>query len=164
MNISLNKASINKRVIATIIDYIITTFFLIAFVLIFGEPNDEGGKTVTGLPMMIPIAFWFAWLILPEAILGATAGHEIMGLKVVSIDGSKISFGQAFKRRLCDTIEISWCFGLIAFILTKNTTHSQRLGDIWGQTLVIDKKRQAVDVIFEFEAADVDNIEFSHED
>lgn len=156
MNISLSKAKVNKRVIATVIDYFITTFFFFSFVMIFGEPNNEGGKTVSGLPALIPIAFWFAWLILPEAVLGATAGHEIMGLKVVSIDGSRISFGQAIKRRVCDAVEISWCFGFIAFILAKNTTHSQRLGDIWEQTLVVDNKK-SIDVVFEFEAANVNN-------
>jgi uncharacterized RDD family membrane protein YckC len=154
MNITLDKAKVSKRVLATIIDYFITTFFFFTFVMIFGEPNDEGGKTVTGLPAFIPIAFWFGWMILPEAIFGATAGHEIMGLKVVSIDGSKVSFGQSCKRRLCDAIDISWCFGLIAYILVKNTTNSQRLGDIWGHTLVVDKSA-IVDFKFEFETADV---------
>ncbi|RYE50096.1 MAG: hypothetical protein EOP48_20385 [Sphingobacteriales bacterium] len=76
--------------------------------------------------------------------------------KVVSIDGSKISFGQAVKRRLCDAVEISWCFGFIAYILAKNTTHRQRLGDIWGQTVVVDKK-EAIDVVFEIESSNVNS-------
>ena len=86
-----------------------------------------------------------------EAYCGQTLGHALLGIKVVSLDGSAISFGQALKRRLCDAIEISWCFGLIAFILVKSTGNQQRLGDIVAKTYVTLKDEE-VRSEFEFES------------
>jgi uncharacterized RDD family membrane protein YckC len=140
-----------KRVVATLIDYVVIGAFFMWFVMTFGEPNDEGGKTVSGTPALIPLAFWFVWLVLIEAFCGATLGHEIVGLKVVSVDGRKISFGQALKRRLCDPIEIGWCLGFIAFIVIKSTEYKQRLGDLWAKTLIVDKKQSLNGHEFEFE-------------
>ena len=57
----------------------------------FGEPNDNGGKTVSGLPALIPMVFWFAWLIIPESLWGTTLGHSLNGLKIVSFSGEKLN-------------------------------------------------------------------------
>src|SRR5688572_24317726 len=133
------ESNTGQRVGASLIDYIIVVGFSFWFIMTFGEPNEEGGKTVQGFPALIPMIFWFCWFVLSERIFSKTLGHAVCGLKVISMDGSKPSFGQVLKRRLCDVVEISWCLGLIAFILVKNTQYRQRLGDIWAKTLVVDK-------------------------
>src|SRR5690242_14885078 len=134
------------------IDYIIICVFSFGYVMLFGKPNAEGGKTITGLPALVPMLFWFCWLVLAEVFFGTTLGHYINGLKIVSMEGGKPSFSQSLRRRLCDVIEISWCFGLIAFLIIKNTQFHQRLGDIWARTLVVDKNFQLDSPNFEFEA------------
>ena len=149
--------TILRRALATLIDYTIIWAFFIWFVLTFGEPNEEGGKTVSGGLALIPVLFWFSWLVLVETFFGVTLGHEIMKLKVVSDDGNKLNFGQALKRRLCDVLEISWCFGLIAFLLVKNTQYNQRLGDILAKTHVLDKAENISIPDFEFENSDSNN-------
>src|SRR5215211_3702048 len=111
MNHIPTEANAGQRAGATAIDYILIFTFTFWYVLTFGEPNDSGGKTVQGLPALIPMIFWFLWLIVAESVFGTTLGHKLSGLKVVSMDGSKPTFGQVFKRRLCDAVEISWCFG-----------------------------------------------------
>src|SRR4051812_46252203 len=121
MNIISTEAHAGKRVGATIIDYGIIFAFCIWYILTFGKPNHTGGKTVSGLPALVPVLFWFAWLVIPESIWGSTLGHKINGLQVVTLEGEKPGFGQVLIRRLCDALEISWCFGLIAFLLVKNT-------------------------------------------
>ena len=136
------------------IDYMIITVFFIWYVTTFGERNDEGWQ-ITGLPALVPILFWFLWLVVIEAICGTTLGHELVGLKIVSIDGSKIDFLQALKRRICDAVEISWCFGLIAYILVKNTKYNQRLGDIWAKCLVVDKNEKFLVTDFDFEKPNI---------
>jgi uncharacterized RDD family membrane protein YckC len=119
-----------KRVIACLIDYTFLFLFSWFYVMAVGEPNGEGGASVSGLPALVPFGIWFAWLVLAEAKWGQTVGHALVGLKIVSMDGSAPEFVQVLKRRLCDVIEISWCFGLIAFLIAKNTPSRQRLGDI----------------------------------
>ena len=73
----------------------------------------------------------------------------------MTLEGEKPTFLQAIQRRICDAVEISWCFGLIAFILVKNTQYHQRLGDIWAKTFVIDKDATLERNDFEFEKYDV---------
>ncbi len=140
-----------KRFASGAIDYLVIFAFSILYILLFGEPNEEGGKTVSGWPAFVPVAFWLCWLVLPEVLWGTTAGHVANGLKIISATGERPSFPQALKRRLCDAIEITWCFGLIAFILIKNTKFHQRIGDIWAHTLVVDKDFQMQPDNFEFE-------------
>ena len=137
-----------KRVLATIIDYIIVFAFFFWYVMMFGSPNEEGGNTVSGWPTLVPILFWALWLIGTESYCGQTLGHALMGLKVIGNNGSAITFGQSLKRRLCDAIEISWCFGLIAFIIVKGNERHQRLGDIIAKTIVVAKDQ---DVLPEFD-------------
>jgi uncharacterized RDD family membrane protein YckC len=133
------------------IDYIIICAFSFGYIMLVGKSNSEGGKTVTGIPALVPILFWFCWLVLAEVFFGTTLGHYINGLKIISMEGGKPSFSQSLRRRLCDVIEISWCFGLIAFLIIKNTQLHQRLGDIWAKTLVVDKNFEIGSSDFEFE-------------
>ncbi len=135
----LTQPNIGKRIGATIIDYGIIFIFFIAYVSVFGEPNDEGGHTVTGFPALVPIGFWFVYLIVLEYKWGSTLGHLIFQLTVTDLVYGRPSFSQIFKRRLCDIFDITMSFGIVAFILVKNTRYNQRLGDIWAKTLVIDK-------------------------
>lgn len=133
------ESSTGKRVLATIIDYVVVFAFFFWYVMTFGSPNEEGGNTVTGWLALVPVLFWALWIIGTESYCGQTLGHALVGLKVVSNDGSDITFRQSLKRRLCDAIEISWCFGLIAFFIVKGNERHQRLGDIIAKTLVVPK-------------------------
>jgi uncharacterized RDD family membrane protein YckC len=128
-----------KRVLACLIDYTFLFLFSWFYITAVGEPNKEGGASVSGLPALVPVLVWFAWLVLTEAKWGQTLGHALIGLKIVSMGGSTPEFVQVLKRRLCDAIEISWCFSLVAFLITKNTPHRQRLGDIVGKIIVVPK-------------------------
>jgi len=150
MNVKI-EPNTGKRILATVIDYTVIFAFTWWFIMTFGEPNEEGGKTVSGAPALMPVMVWFGWLVITEALWGATLGHVLAGLKVVSFDGERPTFGQALLRRLSDALEIAWCFGLIAFILVKNTQSHQRLGDIWAKTYVIDSKTNLKESEFEFE-------------
>jgi uncharacterized RDD family membrane protein YckC len=152
------KPNTGKRIGATIIDYGIIWSLFIFYITKFGTPNDEGGYSVHGLPALVPIIFWFCYLVLTEAISGSTLGHKIFGLQVVSIDNSKLKFSQVIKRRVTDAIEIHGFGGLLAFILVKNTKFNQRLGDIWAKTIVIDKNDpEQISNRFEFENQNIYN-------
>jgi hypothetical protein len=61
----------------------------------------------------------------------------MLGLQVVTKNGNRISFGQAFKRHVVDMIDFFF-FGIPAFITIKNTSDHQRLGDLLAKTIVID--------------------------
>ena len=143
------KSITGKRIIATLIDYTFLFAATIFYIMAFGEPNDEGGKSISGFPALVPIIAWFLWFVVVEAKWGQTLGLALVGLKVVSDKGGELSFGQVFKRRLCDTIEISWCFGLIAFLIVKNNKTEQRLGDMVAKVKVVPSNYSSEQLEFE---------------
>ena len=130
--------NIGNRFAAGLVDYIIiygVTFFL---VFTLGEPNEEGGYSLNGLPALIPMIFWLIMTVGLEIGLGATLGNSLVGLKPIPKNGTnrKLTFGESFKRHLLDPIDMFF-FGLIGIITIKNTAKNQRLGDIWGNTIVV---------------------------
>jgi uncharacterized RDD family membrane protein YckC len=145
------KPQTGRRVLATIIDYAVVFAFTFWYTMTFGTLNDKGGYTVSGFSVWGLVLFWGLWIVGTEGFCGQTLGHALVGLKVVSLDGSPISLGQSLKRRLCDAVEVSWCFGLLALILVKGTGNQQRLGDIIAKTYVVGKDQETLPE-FEFES------------
>jgi uncharacterized RDD family membrane protein YckC len=96
-------------------------------------------------------AFWFVYFIITEKYMGGTMGHQLFKLKVISMDGNELGFWQVFLRRICDALEISWCFGLVAFFLVKTSAYNQRLGDMVAKTRVVGKEEPGPEMAFDFE-------------
>ncbi|AXT21065.1 RDD family protein [Flavobacteriaceae bacterium AU392] len=139
--------NIGKRILAGIVDYLIICIFYFIFLLAFGEPDSEGELYLNGLPVLGPILFWGIMTIGLEQWFGATLGNSLVDLKPISIcrsnDNStfsgtdeKLTFEQSLKRHLLDPIDLLF-FGLIGIITIKKTDKNQRLGDIWGNTIVV---------------------------
>jgi uncharacterized RDD family membrane protein YckC len=82
--------------------------------------------------------FWLIMTVGLEIGFGATIGNSLVGLKAIPKNGinRKLTFGESFKRHLLDPIDMFF-FGLIGIITIKNTDKNQRLGDIWGNTIVV---------------------------
>src|ERR1700733_3248653 len=151
MTTSITNKYIDKRIVATLIDYVIIFGMTIFYIFQVGTPNSEGDYAVSGLPALIPGIFWFIYIVLAEQYLGGTFGHLLLKLKGVSINGRKITLTQTLKRRTSDILEISWCFGFVAYLLAKNTQSNQRLGDILAKTVVIGSDAFYPEVAGEFE-------------
>jgi len=135
--------NIGNRILAGIIDYSVILALNFIYVYSVGEPNNEGGYTVSGWPALIPILFWLIWIVGIEQIFNATIGNLIVGLKPISTRGfnRELSFGQSLKRHLFDIIDMLF-FGLIGIVIIQKTDKNQRVGDIWGETIVIKKSEE----------------------
>lgn len=142
---------VSKRVRATILDYLVATFIFIFYILVVGQPDGQVTYSVSGFPALLLFFILFAYFILTERYMGGTLGHHLLKLKVVSLNGESLGFRQVFVRRICDLLEISWCFGLIAYLLATTTDQNQRLGDLLAGTIVIGKEETYPDVVFDFE-------------
>ncbi|MGC3943797.1 MAG: RDD family protein [Chryseolinea sp.] len=126
-----------RRSLATIIDYTIYYIFFFWLVMTYGEPNDEGGYTLSNDPKgWWIIIVWLIYFPIIESIRGQTFGKVLLGLKVVSKTGEPVSFWQSFQRHLLDIIDFFF-FGIVAIIAIKNTPDHQRIGDLWAGTIVI---------------------------
>lgn len=133
------KPNLTKRFLAGLIDYTIIYAFFYAFISAFGEPNEEGGYSVTGFLALVPILFWFLFLVVLETFFGATLGNSIVGLQPKSLtkNNGELSLGQSIKRHVLDPIDM-FPFGLLGIMAIKNTDRNQRLGDIWAKTIVVE--------------------------
>lgn len=129
--------NIKNRTAATFIDYSIYLTFWVLYVYNIGEPNDEGGYTVSGLKALPLSVVWLIYFPFVESINGQTLGHLIMGIQVVDVSGIPITILQSFKRRILDPFDLLPFFGVIAYITIKNTDRNQRIGDIFAKTIVV---------------------------
>jgi uncharacterized RDD family membrane protein YckC len=147
----MNYPYTSKRIGATLIDYTLTFALTIFYIVKFGENDSPGHYTVNGLPALFPVGFWFVYFVITERYMGGTLGHQLCKLKVVSSDNNSLSLGQVTIRRLCDGLEIAWCFGLIAWLLVRSTDNHQRLGDLVAKTMVIGRDDTQIAAEFDFE-------------
>jgi uncharacterized RDD family membrane protein YckC len=147
----LTKRYLGKRVVATLIDYTIVWGFSFFYIIEFGKPDDRGTYTVSGWPTMIPVLFWFLFIVIMEQYAGGTLGHLICKIKVKSQLKEDLTLWRTFKRRMADCLEIAWCFGLIAYLLARNTQNNQRLGDILAKSYVTGINEEYKELVFDFE-------------
>jgi uncharacterized RDD family membrane protein YckC len=133
----MKKQTFWPRFGAWFFDYAVVFAFTWWFVMTNGEPNDDGGYTVTGLAALAVPAFWFFWIVLPEGLWGATLGKKIIGLKIVKTNGQSLGMANAIGRRICDVIDFSLSFGIVAAVCFKNSPIGQRLGDRAMNAVVI---------------------------
>jgi uncharacterized RDD family membrane protein YckC len=135
------ESNIGNRFVAGLVDYIIIYGFTFFLSYTIGEPNNEGGTSLSGLPALIPIIFWLIMTVGLESGLGATIGNSLVGLKAIPKNGTnrKLTFSESFKRHLLDPIDMFF-FGLVAIITIKNTEMNQRIGDLWARTIVVSIK------------------------
>jgi uncharacterized RDD family membrane protein YckC len=138
---TLEKSGLSKRFISSLIDYSVIGCFYLVFSVQFGEHNTNGEYSVNGIMALIPLGFWFIYLIVIESSFSATFGHFLLGAKILRIDNSRISFVDSLKRHLIDPIDF-FMFGIPAMICIKNTKESQRLGDLWAKTIVVNDKEK----------------------
>jgi len=135
------QSNLGNRFFASLIDYIVIGCFFLIYAYKFGEANEEGGYTVYGFKALIPLGFWFLYLIVIESVFNATVGHFVLGLKVIRTDYGRIDVIHSLKRHLIDPIDFSF-FGIPAMICIKNTELNQRLGDLWAKTIIINDKEK----------------------
>ena len=130
--------NLKRRFCAGLIDYFI--IYGIAFFLIFllGKPDVDGTYHLNGWPALVPILFWLIFTVGFEVFLGGTLGNSIVSLKVLPVNRLQrnLTFGESLKRHLMDPIDM-FLFGLVAIIVIGNTEKRQRLGDMWGKTVVV---------------------------
>jgi len=133
-----SKPYLKLRIWATIIDYSIFFIVFLLYCYVFGTVKADNSWEVTGWPAFPIFLLWFVYFPGTEAINQATPGHDIVKLKVVKTDGSKIGFTDALKRRICDPLDMG-VWGIGAMILISKTAKNQRIGDILAETLVVKK-------------------------
>jgi uncharacterized RDD family membrane protein YckC len=157
VRIQLSPAPFMRRVVALIIDWgivylgmltMIIPFAILMGVGMFSAIMASGAEKFASSAIMIVVLVAFVLAIMTgmhcyfiyfEFKNGATPGKRIMGLKVVSVDGSRLTKGQAVYRELVRAYIDALLF-LPALISISVTERRQRVGDLLAGTMVIYSK------------------------
>src|SRR5258708_3544495 len=127
----LQYVGVGPRFLAILIDSIIIVAIAGVLGVIFRDaPAIYGG--FTGILAL-------AYFIILEATQGATVGKMAVGLRVVKIDGSPISWSESVIRNLLRIIDGIF-FYLVGAIFVWTSPRKQRLGDRPANTVVIRRR------------------------
>ncbi len=130
-------ASIGKRILAQIIDFIIIIFYSIFVSFIVGLLANR--NTSVMILLYLPVIFYS---FLSELFFqGQSLGKMALSIRVVKLDGAQPSVIDYFIRWIFRIIDIPF-YGSVAIITIAINGKGQRLGDLAAGTTVIDTTRK----------------------
>ncbi len=127
-----------KRFLAILCDSIVlgAIMFAIGFVVVILVPHGFAAQA------LLAILFLLAWLLYPALMESskhqATVGKMLVGIKVTSMNGGRISFARALGRNAGKVVSQTILF--IGYLMAAFTEKKQALHDIMAQTLVVTVK------------------------
>lgn len=131
---------VGRRFVAILVDSILLGIVFGVIGALFGQFHASGGSvsvSLTGVPAVLTFVIFFLYFIVLEAALGATLGKLLLGIRVVNVDGSRISWGASILRnilRIIDALPFAYILGAI---LIWTSPRKQRLGDRAARTVVV---------------------------
>lgn len=154
---------LGRRLVAHLFDLVIV--FIIFYAVGMQVAEQAGGVTedgfaLEGTPALVTMALSFVfslvYFVVTEGRNGQSFGKMVMGIKVVSADGSPCSLRQAFTRNFLRIIDGLFLY-LVGIILMLRSKHKQRLGDRVAETVVIRKAAQPAKGSFVYRSGDTPN-------
>ncbi len=136
----LQYVGVGRRFVAVLIDSILYLIVFVIIAVVTGQTQASGGNasaSLSGAPALILDILFFLYYIVLEAVLGGTLGKLLLGIRVVNVDGSRISWGASIIRNLLRIIDALPFFYLLGAILVWTSPQRQRLGDRVAKTVVV---------------------------
>lgn len=137
----MNYASITKRAIAFVIDYYLMS-------LIFSLTGFFWAKSLLAFFERILCSFMYlplCWCFLK----GNTLGNHLMNIRVVRINGERVSFGRAIIR--CAVLLVTGSLAVVSVPMLYFSKRKQAIHDSAVETVVIDltEKAEEMDTVVE---------------
>ena len=142
---SVDNAGLPLRFVAVLLDAVIVFFPAgIVFALLTGGGYAETGDGYAnagvnvggGKVFWLLLALGLGYYVVCEAATGATLGKRMVGIRVVSEDGQRLTFVAAVVRNLLRLVDCLF-FYLVGAIFALTSPRGQRLGDRAAHTLVV---------------------------
>lgn len=137
-----------KRVLATVVDYVVIVAIAVVLGLVIGlvlavSGLSEGGiEAVSNLfGLVFGIVYYAA---LESSAWQGTVGKYVVGIVVTDNDGNRISFLRAFGRYFARILSLIPLFG--GFLIAAFTRRKQALHDFVAGTLVLNRRADAGDL------------------
>jgi uncharacterized protein len=127
---------VGRRFVASLIDNLT---WLIGLTWLWSFIPPGVSTEVAGLIVLVMLSAWFNYFALSEWRWGQTIGKNAMGMRVISLDRTRLSFAQASVRNLLRLVD----FFAIGWLMIATTERKQRLGDKAAKTVVLRTRRAA---------------------
>lgn len=141
IDLDLVLAGVSSRGAAFIADLLVQSLAILLVTVAAGAAD----RLSTAVVAVALFAILLGYPIVAEAFAGGrTVGKALLGIRVVSIDGTPVTFLSAAIRnvlRVVDSLPGVYVVGIIAVLAT---ARNQRVGDLAAGTLVVHKARAAV--------------------
>lgn len=141
IDLDLVLAGVGSRGAAFLVDLLLEGTVLFLVTVAAGSVSELSSAVVAIAAFVI----FLGYPILAEAFAGGrTVGKALLGISVVAVDGTPVTFLSATIRnvvRLVDSLPGVYLVGIIAVLAT---SRNQRVGDLAAGTLVVHRPRAAV--------------------
>jgi uncharacterized RDD family membrane protein YckC len=133
-----------RRVGQYIIDYIITAV-VASFIMWVFDRSTGGANAILLLIGAVLSAAWYFWywVLRPYRANGQSFGMQLLGLRIISLNGGRASMVQLFIRGILLIVD-TLIWGLVGFITIICSRYRQRIGDHAAKTLVVRARMQAM--------------------
>jgi len=141
IEVQLHPAGLSPRMLAWLLDLVARTIIFSMLFFILGVLGMANASTAGLIAFILE---WFYPVLFEVLMQGRTPGKWIIGLAVVSDNGTPISWGKSMTRNLLraiDFLPLFYGFGIVSMLLHKEF---RRLGDIVAGTLVIYRETRPV--------------------
>jgi uncharacterized RDD family membrane protein YckC len=130
-------AGLGERIIAALLDYLITGAWVAAWALIaiLLKINDEAAIILIFIVAGIPYVFYN--LLCEVFFNGQSLGKKARDIRVVRLDGTAPRLGDYLLRWLLRLVDVGLFSGLVAVITIALSSRGQRLGDMAAGTTVV---------------------------
>jgi uncharacterized RDD family membrane protein YckC len=134
--------SFDQRLLASFLDWFIVfgAFVIVIFVVVLLVLQDKETRMTAsfGLLACVPFAKFIYQIVMESSAKQATYGKQMLKIKVVDMNGDRITFGKAMARNLCKIFSVLTFF--IGYLLAFFNKQQQCLHDMMAGTLVIKER------------------------
>ena len=135
-------ASLGRRLLAGLLDLGIG--WLLTGIAVYAAVPEIETETLTasqeesvGIAMLIAISVWVNYMVFAEWRFGRTIGKAVLGIRVLRLDGGKLSWNRSLLRNLLRLPDL-----LAIWVTVPGSEHGQRLGDRAAKTVVVRSRDQ----------------------
>lgn len=135
-------ASLGIRAVALVVDALVSLVVAIPLAASQGGLQASNGSfraELTGVPFLVAVLAWLAYMTLAEGTVGASLGKLLLGTRVRRVDGGRVTLVRAAVRNLLRVIDALPYFipYLVGSIAVARSRQWQRLGDRAAGTVVV---------------------------
>ncbi len=139
-------AGLTMRLQAYLLDLFLSYAVIFAIWFVIGWTVFAAGLDAWGFSLILVTHFfvsWGYWIVSEGCFNGKTLGKYILGLRVISVDGTPITMTHSVLRNLLRAVDCQpGYFYQIAFWSSVTTNMFQRLGDLAAGTVVIQETKE----------------------